>query len=82
MQLLQRKGIAFREYDIWAEETRQEEMIRRAGGRTTAPQAFVGGRHIGDASELAALEAAGRLDAVLRGATLENGTAGNEAEMP
>ena len=34
-------------------------------GRRTVPQIFIGGRHIGGYTELAALESEGRLDALL-----------------
>jgi glutaredoxin 3 len=38
------------------------EMIQRAGGRTTVPQIFVGGRHIGGCDDLYALERDGKLN--------------------
>src|SRR4051812_50146906 len=45
--LLERKGVDYTEIDIIEEPTRRDEMIRRAGGRTTVPQIFIGGEHIG-----------------------------------
>src|SRR5206468_3111001 len=39
--------------------------IRRAGGRTSVPQIFINGEHIGGSDELAALDRAGELDAKL-----------------
>jgi glutaredoxin 3 len=63
--LLQRKGAAFTEIDIIEEPARREEMIRRAGGRTSVPQIFINGEHIGGSDELAALDRAGKLDAKL-----------------
>ncbi len=60
--LLQRKGVAFVDIDIAAEPKRRNEMIRRAGGRTTVPQIFIGGEHIGGCDELVALDRAGGLD--------------------
>jgi glutaredoxin 3 len=60
--LLQRKGVAFVDIDIAAEPERREEMIRRAGGRTTVPQIFIDGEHIGGCDELVALDRAGGLD--------------------
>ena len=37
-------------------------MIQRAGGRTTVPQIFINGEHIGGCDELVALDRAGKLD--------------------
>ena len=40
-------------------------MIERAGGRTTVPQIFIDGRHIGGFSDLLALERDGKLSDLL-----------------
>lgn len=64
--LLQRKGVAFDDIDIAEGPGRREEMLRRAGGRTSVPQIFINGEHIGGSDELAALDRAGLLDAKLR----------------
>jgi glutaredoxin 3 len=40
-------------------------MIERAGGLRTVPQIFIGSRHVGGSDELYALEARGKLDALL-----------------
>jgi glutaredoxin 3 len=63
--LLERKGAAYAEFDILEEPGRRSEMIRRAGGRTSVPQIFINGEHIGGSDELAALDRAGELDAKL-----------------
>ena len=63
--LLERKGVDYTEIDIIEEPARRNEMIRRAGGRTSVPQIFINGEHIGGSDELAALEKAGKLDALL-----------------
>ena len=63
--LLQKKGASYIEYDIEAETALREEMIRRAGGRSTVPQIFIDGAHIGGSDELAALDRVGQLDARL-----------------
>ena len=65
--LLNAKGVAFEEYDITMGGPRRAEMLDRAGGRSTVPQIFIGGKHVGGSDELAALERAGRLDALLAG---------------
>ena len=64
-RLLGSKGVEFVEVDIWQEPSRREEMIRRAAGRYTVPQIFIDGRHVGGSDDLAALEHAGKLDALL-----------------
>ena len=65
-RLLDKKGVAFIEIDLWQQPQRRAEMIERAGGRRTVPQLFVDGRAIGGSDELAALEDSGELDAMLR----------------
>jgi glutaredoxin 3 len=66
--LLRRKGVAFVEIDIDQEPQRRKEMIQRTGGRTSVPQIFIDGELVGGSDDLAALDAAGKLDAKL-GAT-------------
>jgi glutaredoxin 3 len=64
-RLLGDKGAAFEEYEISAGGEKREEMIQRAGGRTTVPQIFINDRHIGGSDDLAALEREGKLDAMI-----------------
>jgi glutaredoxin 3 len=63
--LLQRKGVEFAEYDVDEEAGKREEARTRSGGRTSVPQIFIDGKHIGGSDEMAALEAAGKLDPLL-----------------
>ena len=63
--LLERKGVAYTDIDIIGEPARRAEMVRRAGGRTSVPQIFVRGEHIGGSDELLALDRNGELDAKL-----------------
>ena len=65
MALLQRKGAAVSEYDITMGGPRRAEMLNRAPGRTTVPQIFIDGRHVGGCDDLMALDAAGQLDPLL-----------------
>jgi len=67
-RLLAQKHVDFQDIDVMMHRKRKAEMIARAGGRTTVPQIFIDGRHIGGCDELYALEAEGRLDALLAGA--------------
>ena len=63
--LLERKGVAYTDIDIIGESARRAEMVRRAGGRTSVPQIFIGGEHVGGSDELLALDRNGELDAKL-----------------
>ena len=63
--LLDRKGVEYREIDVDRDPNLRQQMMRRAGGRRTVPQIFVDGRHVGGSDDLAALERAGELDALL-----------------
>jgi glutaredoxin 3 len=44
------------------------EMIDRAGGRSTVPQIFIDGQHIGGCDDMVALDRAGKLDGLLAAA--------------
>lgn len=65
MRLLDDKGVEVEEFDISMGGPKRAEMLDRAGGRSTVPQIFINGRHIGGSDELAALEREGKLDALL-----------------
>lgn len=65
--LLGSKGAAFEEYDITMGGLKRGEMLERASGRTTVPQIFIDGRHIGGSDDLSALDARGELDSLLAG---------------
>ena len=64
--LLAKKGAAFQEIEITDNPALRTEMIEKANGRTTVPQIFINGRHIGGCDDLHALEDQGKLDALLR----------------
>ena len=63
--LLEKKGVAYENIDVLEDTSRGDEMVKRAGGRTSVPQIFIDGAHIGGSDELAALDRAGKLDALL-----------------
>lgn len=65
MRLLASKGVQPEEIDITMGGPRRAEMLGRANGRTTVPQVFIDGRHVGGSDDLAALDARGRLDPLL-----------------
>lgn len=63
--LLRSKGIqSLERIDIEAQPERRQEMIQRAG-RTSVPQIFIDGRHVGGCDDLHALDRAGGLDPLL-----------------
>jgi len=68
LQILHSKGVALREIDAPHGTPERAESTRRAGGRTTVPQIFIDGRHIGGCDDLVALDRAGKLDPLLRAA--------------
>ncbi|WP_375279588.1 glutaredoxin 3 [Pseudooctadecabacter sp.] len=63
--LLTSKGVSFSEVDVMADPSRRAEMMQRANGGRTVPQIFIDGKHIGGSDDLAALDRAGKLDALL-----------------
>jgi len=63
--LLQRKGVNFTEIKITTDEQKQE-MIKKANGRMTVPQIFIGDFHVGGCDDLHALESEGKLDKILQ----------------
>jgi glutaredoxin 3 len=64
-ELLTEKGLDFEEIDIERHPEARATMIQESGGRTTVPQIFIGGRHIGGCDDLYALESEGGLDPLL-----------------
>lgn len=66
-RLLSEKGAEFTEYDITLGGPKRAEMLERAPDAVTVPQIFIGAVHVGGCDDLHALEAAGKLDALLAG---------------
>jgi glutaredoxin 3 len=66
-RLLSQKGVEFEEHDITLGGPKRQEMLARAPNAMTVPQIFIGDYHVGGSDELAALERAGKLDALLGG---------------
>lgn len=64
-KLLETKGVDYEETDISMGGQKREEMIQRSNGRTTVPQIFIDGRHVGGSDDLAELERNGQLDPML-----------------
>jgi glutaredoxin 3 len=63
--LLRQKGVNFTEIDVGMDVEKRAEMTKRAHGRHTVPQIFVGETHVGGCDDLYALEEEGKLDSLL-----------------
>lgn len=69
VSLLQKKGVSIKEIDAPQGSPERAEATRRSGGRTSAPQIFIDGQHIGGCDELMALDRSHRLDGLLAGSS-------------
>jgi glutaredoxin 3 len=66
-RLLRARGVAdIEKVRVDLEPARRDEMVERTG-RRTVPQIYVGDRHVGGYDDLAALDRAGGLEALLAG---------------
>lgn len=64
LRLLDRKGVRYERIEVTS-AAMQDEMAKKAG-RRTVPQIFIGGKSVGGSDDLHALDAAGKLDAMLK----------------
>ena len=60
-RLLRDKGVVFESIDCTGNRATRQWLAEQTK-RTTVPQIFIGGRHIGGCDELMALDRAGKLD--------------------
>jgi glutaredoxin 3 len=63
--LLASKGVAYKEIDAPHGTPERVEARTRSGGRTSVPQIFIDGKHIGGCDDLVALDRQGGLDPLL-----------------
>ncbi len=63
--LLAKKGVSYKEIDVGGNPSFRAAMTQRAAGRTSVPQIFIGGQHVGGCDDIHALDHAGKLDAML-----------------
>ncbi|HET6161759.1 MAG TPA: glutaredoxin 3 [Dongiaceae bacterium] len=70
-KLLEERGAAFQEVDVMCDGSLRNEMRQRAGGRTSVPQIFINGQHVGGCDDLYALDRVGKLKALLEQPALE-----------
>lgn len=64
-QLLDGKKIKYKEIDVSDNDQLRDSMTKRAGGKRTVPQIFIGETHVGGCDDLYALENSGKLDGLL-----------------
>lgn len=62
--LLKRKSVKYEDINVGGDQALWEEM-ETLSGRDTVPQIFIGDVHVGGYDDMAALERAGKLDALL-----------------
>jgi glutaredoxin 3 len=60
--LLTNMGVVYAEYDVTHDQVREQEMRQRSA-RSSVPQIFIDGEHVGGFDDLVALEASGALAA-------------------
>lgn len=63
-RLLQKKGVAFAEIDV-SRDMEKRMWLAATTGQKTVPQIFIDGKPYGGFTDLAALDKAGKLDALL-----------------
>ncbi|MDO5621782.1 MAG: glutaredoxin 3 [Paracoccus sp. (in: a-proteobacteria)] len=63
--LLQSKNVTYTEIDVSRDPSLRDAMTARANGRRTVPQIFIDDKGIGGSDDLHALDAQGKLDALL-----------------
>lgn len=65
VRLLDSKGVNYDVHSVDFGGPLKMEMVQRANGRTTVPQIFIDGRHVGGCDDLHALDREGKLDPLL-----------------
>ena len=65
LRLLESKGVDYEAHELTGGSPLREEMMQRAKGRTTVPQIFIDGQHIGGCDDLYALDRDGKLEQLL-----------------
>jgi glutaredoxin 3 len=65
VRLLDSKGVDYEVVNVDFGGEKKKQMVQRANGRTTVPQIFIDGSHVGGCDDLMALESRGELDRLL-----------------
>jgi glutaredoxin 3 len=66
-RMLDSKGVAYVEHDLWSDMRLRDEMEKRSNGGRTVPQIFIDGKPVGGFNEMYELNRSGRLDVLLAG---------------
>lgn len=64
-ELLEAKGVEYREISVDYGGEAREQMIQRAKGKISVPQIFIREWHVGGCDDLVALERVGGLDKLI-----------------
>ncbi len=67
LALLDGKGVPYREINAPQGSPARSEAVQRSG-RSSVPQIFIAGQHVGGCDDLVALERSGKLDPLLKAA--------------
>ena len=65
--LLDSKGVHYKAIDLTHDADELEREMRDRAGRTSVPQIFINGEHMGGYDDIAALDSVGELDPLLFG---------------
>lgn len=65
-KLFTHKGVTYKEIDVSNDADLRKSMTEQAGGRTSVPQIFIDGQHIGGCDDAYALDKEGKLDPMLK----------------
>ncbi len=63
--LLKTKNVQIEEFDIWKDEAKKDEMLKRTNGAKTIPQIFIGDHYIGGNEQLQNSNRNGELDKII-----------------
>ena len=63
--LLRTKNVQIEEFDIWKDEAKKDEMLKRTNGAKTIPQIFIGDHYIGGNEQLQNSNRNGELDKII-----------------
>jgi glutaredoxin 3 len=66
VRVLTAKNVAFKEIEAPYGSAERKEARERSGGRTSVPQIFIDGHHIGGCDDMMNLDQNGALDPLLR----------------
>jgi glutaredoxin 3 len=69
--LLDEKGLDYEEYDV-THDVELEQVMQTQTGRTSVPQIYINGEHLGGSDDLSAADRDGRLSSLVAGSEVES----------